>query len=460
MLFGIREREPGLDKVEVELLSPEVLGLYKGVDLNSDLLDQAEDIYGHNPKMVFEQADFTQGLPLDENEPPYDLYFTSYGTCSHHNDDKSLIHLLADIANKTGDYCVIVCDWLGRYSYEWQTLWANDLSENQNMDYLVSYIYEKEEREAGRDELQHLTLRLMSRQEAEDILARASRRAGVKIAPLKFFDRSIFTGRHMDTAEYNPHAQPIRNAVNSLHEPNMRTYLSPLMVDYSPLQVEEGEPLVLIGTSGCGKTTTLKMINRLIEPTSGSIFVNGADISRVDPIELRRNIGYAIQEVGLFPHMTVAENIGLVPRLKGWDEDRKQTRCARLLEMVGLNPDESMNRYPVELSGGQQQRVGVARALAADPPIILMDEPFGALDPITREQLQDEFLQLKAKIKKTIVFVTHDIYEAFLFGDRIAIMNAGRVLQVDTPDHILNQPADDVVSRLVGRHRSQLLKGA
>jgi len=202
------------------------------------------------------------------------------------------------------------------------------------------------------------------------------------------------------------------------------------------------------------------MINRLIEPTSGSIFVNGADISRVDPIELRRNIGYAIQEVGLFPHMTVAENIGLVPRLKGWDEDRKQTRCARLLEMVGLNPDESMNRYPVELSGGQQQRVGVARALAADPPIILMDEPFGALDPITREQLQDEFLQLKAKIKKTIVFVTHDIYDAFLFGDRIAIMNAGRVLQVDTPDHILNQPADDVVSRLVGRHRSQLLKGA
>jgi len=236
LLAGVRERDPDLQDVEVDLLTPAVLGLYRGIELNEDLLEQARRIYGDNPKIVFEQADFTKGLPVSKNERPYDLYFSSYGTCSHHNDDETLVRLLADIAKRTRDYCIIVCDWLGRYSYEWQTLWENDLSKNRNMDYVVSYIYEKEEREARRDELQHLTLRLMSRQEAEDIVARASKRAGVSINPLVFFDRSTFTGRHMDTAEYNPHAQPIRQSVNSLHEANMRTDLSSLLVDYAPKQ--------------------------------------------------------------------------------------------------------------------------------------------------------------------------------------------------------------------------------
>jgi hypothetical protein len=210
------------------------VGLYKGIDLNEDLLDQARGIYGGDPKMVFEQADFTQGLPLSESETPYDLYFTSFGTFSHHNDDETAICLLSDIAQRTQDYCTIVCDWLGRYSYEWQSLWTNDLSQNRNMDYVVSYIYEKEEREAKRDELQHLNLRLMSRQEAENIIAEASKRAGTPIEPVVYFDRSIFTGRHMDTAEYNPYAQPIRKAVNALHEANTRTYLGSLCIDYVP----------------------------------------------------------------------------------------------------------------------------------------------------------------------------------------------------------------------------------
>jgi SAM-dependent methyltransferase len=234
LLAGIRERDPDLQDVEIDLLRPNVLGLYKGIDLNEDLLEQARHIYGGEPKIVFEQADFTKGLPLSKNGRPYDLYFSSYGTCSHHNEDETLIHLLADIAKRTKHYCIIVSDWLGRYSYEWQTLWTNDFSKNRNMDYVVSYIYEKEEREARRDELQHLTLRLMSRREAEDIIAKATKRAGVPIKPLVFFDRSIFTGRHMDTAEYNPHAQPIRRAVNSLHEANLRTDLGSLMINYAP----------------------------------------------------------------------------------------------------------------------------------------------------------------------------------------------------------------------------------
>ncbi|MFH1731493.1 MAG: class I SAM-dependent methyltransferase [Planctomycetota bacterium] len=234
LLTGVRHREPDLEQVEVDVLTPEILGLYKGIDLSEDLLDQARGIYGHNPKIVFEQADFTEGLPLAADEPPYDLYFTSYGTFSHHNDDETAVRLLADIARRAEDYCVIVCDWLGRYSYEWQTLWTNDLSENRNMDYVVSYIYEKGEREARRDELQHLTLRLMSRQEIEAIIAEASREADVEIRPLAFFDRSTFTGRHMDTAEYNPHARPMRQAANSLHEPNLRTDLSSLLIDYAP----------------------------------------------------------------------------------------------------------------------------------------------------------------------------------------------------------------------------------
>lgn len=234
LLTGVRHRDADLQEVEIALLTPSVLGYYKGVELNEELIQQANTIYGDNAKLAFEQADFTQGLPSADDERLYDLYFTSYGTCSHHNDDETMISLLAEIAQRTEDYCVIVCDWLGRYSYEWQTLWTNDLSENRNMDYVVSYIYEKEEREQLRDQLDHLYLRLVSRQEAEGIVAEASKRAGVEIKPLEYFDRSIFTGRHMDTAEYNPHAQPIRQTLNSLHEVNIRTDLSSLLVDYVP----------------------------------------------------------------------------------------------------------------------------------------------------------------------------------------------------------------------------------
>ena len=234
LLMGVRQRDADLKQIEVDLLSEEVLGTYKGVDLNEGLLQQARGIYGGNPKIVFEQADFTQGLPLGKNEKPYDLYFSSYGTFSHHNDDETAVRLLAEIAERTEDYCVIVCDWLGRYSYEWQDLWTNDFNDLRNMDYMVSYIYEPKERENRRHELQHLTLRLISRQEAEAIVKEASKRAGVEIKPLLFFDRSVFTGRHMDTAEYNKHAQPLRNAVNSLHETNLRTELDLLIVDYVP----------------------------------------------------------------------------------------------------------------------------------------------------------------------------------------------------------------------------------
>ncbi len=234
LLTGVRERESNLEDSEVDLLTPDVLGAYRGVDLSPDLLAQARGIYGRNPKVSFEQADFTEGLPLDPSEAPYDLYFTSYGTFSHHNEDETAVRLLADIAQRTDDYCLIVCDWLGRYSYEWQTLWTNDLAEHRNMDYIVSYIYEEEEREARRDELQHLLLRLMSRQEAEAVVAQASERAGVSIRPLVYFDRSVLTGRHMDTGEYNPHAQPMRRTVNSLHEANTRTDLATVKLDYVP----------------------------------------------------------------------------------------------------------------------------------------------------------------------------------------------------------------------------------
>jgi hypothetical protein len=234
LLMGIRDRDADLHESEIDLLSDEKVGHYKGVDLSGDLLDQARSIYGHNPKVTFEQADFTKGLTLHKDEKPYDLYFTSYGTFSHHNEDQTLIRLLADIAKTCRDHCLIIGDWLGRYSYEWQTLWTNDLKENRNMDYVVSYIYDKEEREQRRNELQHLWLRLMSRQELDRIIAEASKKAGVEIKPLRFFDRSVFTGRHMDTAEYNPHAQPIREAVNSLHEPNLRTNLQTLIINYVP----------------------------------------------------------------------------------------------------------------------------------------------------------------------------------------------------------------------------------
>jgi SAM-dependent methyltransferase len=234
LLTGIRQRDADLEDFEVDLLTPGVLGLYKGVDLNPDLIAQASGVYGHHRKLIFQQADFSEGLPVADEERPYDLYFTSYGTCSHHNDDETFIRMMVDIARHAEHYCVVVCDWLGRYSYEWQTLWTNDLAQNRNMDYLVSYIYAPEERQERNDELQHLLLRLVSRAEAEKMVAEASVRAGVEIRPLTFFDRSIFTGRHMDTAEYNPHAQPIRQAVNSLHEANQRTDLSSVLIDYTP----------------------------------------------------------------------------------------------------------------------------------------------------------------------------------------------------------------------------------
>ncbi len=219
------------------------------------------------------------------------------------------------------------------------------------------------------------------------------------------------------------------------------------------LHVARGEFVCLIGPSGCGKTTTMKMINRLHEPTSGTIYVDGRDIATVNPVELRRNIGYVIQQVGLFPHLTIAQNIELVPRLLGWDAARRAARVDELLEMVGLDPATYRDRYPRELSGGQQQRVGVLRALAAEPDLILMDEPFGALDPITRETLQDELKRLQAKLKKTVVFVTHDMDEALKLADRIVVMKDGRIHQVATPEELLRNPKDEFVAQFVGRDR-------
>lgn len=227
------------------------------------------------------------------------------------------------------------------------------------------------------------------------------------------------------------------------------------VIDLS-LKVDAGETLVLVGTSGSGKTTALKMINRLIEPTSGSIHVESREIRQWDPIELRRHIGYVIQSVGLFPHMTVGDNVSLVPRLLGLSRTDMRTRTAEVLAMVGLEPGEYLRRYPSELSGGQQQRVGVARALAADPSIILMDEPFGALDPITRSTLQQEFLDLKTRIRKTIVFVTHDISEAVILADRIAVMHAGRLEQIGSPKDLISHPATGFVTELISRLRLQL----
>ncbi|ALS28805.1 ABC transporter ATP-binding protein [Paenibacillus sp. 32O-W] len=218
-------------------------------------------------------------------------------------------------------------------------------------------------------------------------------------------------------------------------------------------EIKRGEFIVLIGPSGCGKTTTMKMINRLIPHTEGIITINGNDISKEDPVALRRNIGYVIQQVGLFPHFTIEENIALLPTLKGWNRPKKRQRVEELLHMTGLDPALFAKRYPKELSGGQQQRVGVARALAADPDIVLMDEPFGALDPITREQLQDELLSLQRKVNKTIVFVTHDMDEALKLGDRIAVMKDGTLLQFDTPDKLLKEPAHGFVEQFIGKKR-------
>jgi osmoprotectant transport system ATP-binding protein len=222
-------------------------------------------------------------------------------------------------------------------------------------------------------------------------------------------------------------------------------------VDDVTFEIFEGECVTFVGPSGCGKTTTVKLLNRLVEPTQGTIYLNGEDISSIDVIALRRNIGYVIQDVGLFPHMTVAQNISLVPRLKGWSQMDQQKRTDELLTLVGLEPEAFRNRYPHQLSGGQKQRVGVARGLAADPPVILMDEPFGALDPITRAQLQEEFLRLHSTLRKTILFVTHDIDEAIKLGDRMAVMRNGRIVQFDTPVKILREPVDSFVKDLVGK---------
>jgi osmoprotectant transport system ATP-binding protein len=217
------------------------------------------------------------------------------------------------------------------------------------------------------------------------------------------------------------------------------------------LEINQGEVCVLIGPSGCGKTTTMRMINRLIEPSSGRIMIDGKDSGSLVPAELRRGMGYAIQGVGLFPHLTVAQNVATVPGLLGWSRDRITARVTELLELVGL-PGYA-DTFPRELSGGQAQRVGVARALAADPPILLMDEPFGAVDPLTRERLQDEFLRLQHSLKKTVVFVTHDMDEAIKLADRIAIMKDGQLVQFDTPEGLLEQPADDFVRDFVGADR-------
>ncbi|MCQ9129974.1 ATP-binding cassette domain-containing protein [Streptomyces hilarionis] len=222
-------------------------------------------------------------------------------------------------------------------------------------------------------------------------------------------------------------------------------------VDDVTLRVGAGETVVLVGPSGCGKSTTLKMINRLIEPSGGRIRIGGADVTGIDPVGLRRTVGYAIQSSGLFPHMTVAQNIALVPRMTGWPKARIRDRVEEMLHLVGLDPGEFRHRHPRQLSGGQQQRVGVARALAADPPVLLMDEPFGAVDPVTRGHLQDELIRLQHELRKTIVFVTHDFDEAIKLGDRIAVLRErSRVAQFDTPEAILTHPADGFVSGFVG----------
>jgi osmoprotectant transport system ATP-binding protein len=234
------------------------------------------------------------------------------------------------------------------------------------------------------------------------------------------------------------------------------------------LEVAQGELCVLLGPSGCGKTTLLRLVNRLIEPSEGRILVGERDVMSLDPVELRRGMGYVIQSIGLFPHMTVLENVVLVPKLLGWAKERREERAREMLALVGLEPETFLHRYPRELSGGQAQRVGLARALAADPPVLLMDEPFGAVDPPTRARLQDEFLRLQAALKKTILFVTHDLEEAVRLADRICLMNQGQIEQVDPPERLLTHPQTPFVERFLGesrallvlerRHLSELLK--
>ena len=229
---------------------------------------------------------------------------------------------------------------------------------------------------------------------------------------------------------------------------------STVAADNVTMEVPTGEICILLGPSGCGKTTTLKMVNRIIPPTSGRVFIDGKDTTSYDTIELRRNIGYVIQQIGLFPNMTVEENITVVPRLLGWGGDKAKKRAAELVEMMALEPAVFLKRYPKELSGGQAQRIGVARALAADPPVMLMDEPFGAIDPINREIIQDEFLKMQAELGKTILFVSHDIDEAVKMGDRIAIFRAGKLEQYAAPDDILAHPVNEFIADFVGGDRT------
>ena len=225
-------------------------------------------------------------------------------------------------------------------------------------------------------------------------------------------------------------------------------------VDNVSLNVPEGEMCVLLGPSGCGKTTTLKMINRLIPSSSGKILINGEDTSGLDTVTLRRNIGYVIQQIGLFPNMTIEENITVVPRMLGWEKLRCKERARELMSMMALDANKFLHRYPREMSGGQQQRIGVIRALAADPPVLLMDEPFGAVDPINREVIQNEFLEMQRQLKKTVMLVSHDIDEALKLGDRIAVFGQGKIVQCASPDELLAKPANEFIGSFVGQDRT------
>ncbi|MCU9614618.1 ABC transporter ATP-binding protein [Caldibacillus lycopersici] len=233
----------------------------------------------------------------------------------------------------------------------------------------------------------------------------------------------------------------------------VKKYHQKTVINDFNLNIESGQLVVFIGPSGCGKTTLLKMINRLIQPTSGKIYVDGKDISKEDPIELRRNIGYVIQSVGLFPHMSIKENLELIPKIKGEDPIEIEKKTKELLELVGLNPEEFLYRFPSELSGGQQQRIGVARAFSTNSDIILMDEPFSALDPVTRSSLQEELFNMQKELNKTIIFVTHDMDEAYKIADKICLLKDGHILQYDTPENILKNPASDFVENFIGKRR-------
>ncbi|KXL54238.1 choline transport ATP-binding protein OpuBA [Anaerotignum neopropionicum] len=231
-----------------------------------------------------------------------------------------------------------------------------------------------------------------------------------------------------------------------------KRYGKKTILDNLTLDIKAGEFVILIGPSGCGKTTTLKTINRLIEPDSGEIIIDGKDITKVDPVKLRRTIGYVIQQIGLFPNMTVEQNIAVVPKLLNYSKEEIDAIVHRLLELVNMPYEENAKKYPSELSGGQQQRIGVLRALAASPPIVLMDEPFGALDPVTRDSLQEEVKKIQKKLGKTIVFVTHDMDEAIRLADTIVFMNDGKVLQVASPEEMLQNPADPIIKSFLGKH--------